>query len=119
MTNPNIVNVVNIYGNTTFLTVNTVTQNVVSNPIASSTLYKINSLLASNYSTNNYSITASVLTPSGSSYTIINNAVVPANSTLTILGKDNMIYLLENTAITMVSTSNVGLTAICSFEQIS
>lgn len=119
MANPNIVNVVNIYGNTNFLTVNTVTQNVVSNPFGSSTLYKVNSLIVSNISTNNYTISASILSNTGNTFSIINNAVVPANSTLTILGKDNMIYLLENTAISMTTSYANSMNAICSFEQIS
>ena len=118
MANPNIVNVTTIYGNTSYLSVNTVTQNVVSNPASSSSVYKINSLLVSNYSTNNYTVTSQI-NNSGSNTYIINSAVVPANSTLTLIGKDNQIYLLENVAIQMVSNFATALNAICSFEQIS
>jgi len=118
MANPNIVNVTTIYGNTAALVVTQVTQNVVSNPSSSGYIYKINLLSVSNYSTNNYTVTAE-LNIGGSNTYIARGIVVPANSSLSIIGKDTSIYLLENSSIQLSSTSNVAHQAICSWEQIS
>lgn len=120
MANPNIVNVVNIYGNTSTLAVSTVTANIVQNPASSSTLYKINSLMVTNINTYSFAVGVTVqLNQAGSNTTIAQSMVVPANSSLVILGKDTPIYLLENNSIQMSAASNNSLNAFISYEQIS
>jgi len=120
MANPNIVNVVNIYGNTSVLAISTVTSNVVQNPVSSSTLYKINMLTVANINTFSSAVSVTAqLNQAGSNTTIAQNMVVPANSSLVILGKDTPIYLLENNSIQLTAGSNNSLTAIVSYEQIS
>jgi len=47
------------------------------------------------------------------------SVVVPANSSLVIIGKDSMIYLLENNSIQLTAGANSSLTAVASYEQIS
>jgi hypothetical protein len=118
MANPNILNVSAIFGNTVYNSVTTSFANSAANPSNSSSVYKVVSLIVSNYSSNAYNFSAQV-SSSGSNTYIINNAVVPANASITILGKDNPIYLLENTAIQVVSNYVAALQTICSFEQIS
>ena len=118
MANPNLINISSIYGNTAFSTVGTSTANVVANPTGSNSLYKINGLLISNYATNSYTISVQI-NSSGSNTYVISNAVVPANATLTVLGRDNMIYLTENTSIQAVSNFATAMQAICSHEILS
>lgn len=118
MANPNIVNVTTIYGNTGVLAVSTVAANVVANPSSSGSIYKLNSLSVGNINTTAASVTVQ-LNRGGSNTTIAQNLPVAANSMQVILGKDTMIYLLENDAIQLSATANTCLTAIASWEQIS
>lgn len=120
MANPNIVNVSYIYGNTSTLAVSTTTANIVQNPVSSSTLYKINSLMVTNINTFSSAVGVTVqLNQAGSNTTIAQSMVVPGNSSLVILGKDTPIYLLENNSIQMSAASNNSLSAFISYEQIS
>jgi len=118
MANPNIVNVTTIYGNTATLAVSSTTTNVVSNPTSSGNIYKINLLTVANYSTNSYAVTAE-LNVAGANTNIVKNIVIPANSSLAIIGKDTAMYLLENSSIQLSTTQNSAFHAICSWEQIS
>lgn len=118
MANPNIFNVSTIYGNTGTLAVSSVTTNVVSNPSGSGVVYKINMLSVANYATNSYSMTAELNVAGANTY-IARNVVIPANSSLAIIGKDTTFYLLENCAVQLSTSQNSAFQAICSWEQIS
>lgn len=107
-----------VYGNTAVQTTSTTAANIVANPSSSASIYKINSLTVANYSTNSYSITAE-LNVAGSNTYIIRGAVVPANASLSIIGKDTSIFLLENSSIQLTASQNSAIQAICSWEQIS
>jgi len=120
MANPNIVNVSTIYGNTAVLAVSTTTANVVQNPAGSSTVYKLNALTICNVNTVPSSMTVTVeLNQAGTNTALAKSVVVPANSSLVIIGKDSMIYLLENNSIQLTAGANSSLTAVASYEQIS
>jgi hypothetical protein len=120
MANPNIVNVSYIYGNTSTLAISSSTANIVQNAANSFTLYKINSLMVTNINTFSSAISVTVqLNQSGANTIIAQNMVVPANSSLVILGKDTPIYLLENSSIQMSAGSNNSLNAFISYEQLS
>lgn len=118
MANPNIVNVSTIYGNTAVLAVSSATANIVQNPSSSGAIYKINTLSVANYATNSYSMTVE-LNVAGTNTNIVKNVVIPANSSLSILGKDTGFYLLENSSIQLSTSQNSAFHAICSWEQIS
>jgi len=118
MANPNIVSVTTIYGNTATLAVSSTTANIIANPASSGSIYKINLLSVSNYSTNSYAMTAELNIGGANTY-IVRNVVVPANSALAIIGKDTSIYVLENSSIQLSTSQNSAFQAICSWEQIS
>jgi hypothetical protein len=118
MANPNIVNVGSIYGNTATLAVSSVTSNVVANPASSNQVYKINLLTVSNYSTNSYAMTAEINVAGSNNY-LVRNVVIPATSSLAIIGKDTAMYLLENSSIQLSTSQNSAFHAVCSWEQIS
>ena len=118
MANPNIVNVSTIYGNTGVLAVTTVQTNVVSNPASSSTLYKVNSLIATNACTSPLAITVQY-NNAGTNTNIATSISVPSAASVVILGKDTQIYLTESTSLQINAVSNGYITAICSWEQIS
>jgi hypothetical protein len=118
MANPNIVNTTTIFGNTATQVVSTTTANIVQNATGTNSVYKINLLSISNISTNAYSITAEFNVANANTY-IARNIVVPANSALSIIGKDTAMYMLENSSIQLTASTNSAFNAICSWEQIS
>ena len=120
MANPNIVNVTTIYGNTATLAVSTTTTNVVSNPSSSGQVYKINALTIANINTLSSAVNINVeYNNAGSNTYLARNVVVPANSSLVIIGKDTAMYLLENTSLQLTAGANTSLSALVSYEQIS
>ena len=120
MANPNIVNVTTIYGNTSVLSLSTTAANVVQNPSSSNTVYKINTLMISNINTTPSAVGVTVEYNNAGTNTYIARSIsVPANSSLTIIGKDTPVYLLENTSLQITAAVNTSLSAICSYEQIS
>jgi hypothetical protein len=105
VSNPNIVNVANIYAKTTYLTpsVNTAVV-LLANPAASSKVLKVNQVLAANVDgTNSINATVAIYTngavaqgsaPSGgTSYPIIFTVAIPAGATLNVLDKSTAVYL--------------------------
>jgi len=120
MANPNIVNVTNIYGKTVGLAVTTSATAIIENTASSGKVLKINSVLISNIDgTNPADITASVLKNGSTSFYLAFTISVPADATLVLISKDTSIYLEENDSIVLEASSNLDLSAICSYEEIS
>ena len=119
MAAPNIVNVTSITGNTATLNVTTVASNVIANPVASNSVYKINSLVIANYDTaNNATVTASLLR-GGIVNFITGSTTVPYTASLVIIAKDTSIYLAEGDAIRLTGSANNRLWATCAHEIIA
>ena len=118
MANPNLNNVATVYGNTGLLTVSTVTTNVVANPSASATLYRLTMLSVANINTAASAVTVE-LNRGGANTTIVKGLPVAANSMSVVLGKDTNIYLLENDAVQLTASANGYLHATAVWEQMS
>jgi hypothetical protein len=129
MANPNIVNVLSIYGKTTFLTP-AVTTNVVllANATGSANSIKVNNILVANVDgTSAISATVALYTngsvaqgsapTGGTAYPLIYQVSVPAGSTISIL--DKTIYLEENVSLIVTSGTASKLTYTVSYEAIS
>ena len=123
MANPNIVNVSNIYGRTTFEDdIATSASVLVNNPASSGQVLKINSVIIANIDgTNAADITATIRNTAGSTTysTLANTISVPADATLVVISKDTSIYLLEDRAIYVAASAAGDLSATCSYDQIS
>ena len=119
MANPNIVNVSNIFGKTEGLVVTTVNTAIVTNSASSGKVYKINSLVIANVDGVSTSLITCTLNLAGSSFKLANTITVPADGSLILIGKDNPIYLEENSSIQLQASSNGDLQALCSYEDIS
>ncbi len=116
MTAPNIVNVTTITGKTSVLIANSTPANVVANPASSNNVLKINTVTVANYS--NATITANVdIFRSSTSYLIVGNILVPANSTMVVSGKDTAFYLEEGDGLRAATSNTVHV--ISSYEIIS
>ena len=118
MTNPNIVNVTEIYGNTAVQLATTAAVNLVVNANNSGKIYKINSLYVSNYQgTNATDITINHVI-AGNSISILSTVSVAADSTLVAITKDSSIYLMENQQIAILANVVSSLNVVCSWDEI-
>ena len=118
MTNPNIVNVTEIYGNTAVQLATTGAVNLVVNASGSGKIYKINSLYVSNYEgTNARDITINHVI-AGNSISILSTVSVAADSTLVAITKDASIYLMENQQIAILANVVSSLNVVCSWDEI-
>ena len=122
MTAPNIVNVANITGVSTFVGINTLTPVVlISNAASSNQVYKINTLLAAGIGATT-AITVkihSAAAGAGTSVSIASTITVPQGSSLAIIGKDTPLYLEENRSITVTAAAINSIDVVASYETIS
>lgn len=124
MAAPNIVNVTAIYGKvvTADLTTTSATS-VLSNAASSGKVFKLDSLVVANIDTvnavnvtvNHYSAAAL----GGTATAMASTVSIPANSTLVVISKLNMIYLEENMSIGATAGTASKLKIVCSYEDIS
>ena len=124
MANPNIVNVTSILGVTTAIGLASSAPTVfLSNAASSNKIFKINTVIGVNTDgSNTVDLTVkwhAQASGAGTSVPIANTILIPADSSLVVIGKDSPIYLEENRSLT-VQANAVGRSAIiCSYEEIS
>jgi len=125
MANPNIKNVTEIVGVTTLVSIGATNtyQTLLSNSASSGQIYKINSIIAVNDDGSNsadvnvrYNMAAA---GAGTSFAIAHVISVPAQSLVTIIGKDNPIYVTEDNSITVSASAADDVDVICSYDQFS
>lgn len=119
MAAPNIVNTANIYGKTAVQAISTVTSNIVVNDANSGKVVKVNTLIVSNVDGANAANITANLVRSSTNYRLVSTISVPANSTLVVVNKTSSLYLEESDRITLLSSANLRLEAVCSYEEIS
>jgi len=124
MANPNIVNVSDIRGKTTYAALTTtLTTVLLSNASNSNKVLKINSIMVANVDgTNAADVTLDINTlasGSGTSYALANTIAVPADATLSIIDKTNSFYLEEDKSILGGANANSDLEIVISYEEIS
>ena len=122
MAAPNIVNVANITGVSTFVGISTTAPVVlISNAASSGQVYKINTLLAAGIGATT-AITVkihSAAAGAGTSVSIASTITVPQASSLAIIGKDTPLYLEENRSITVTAAAINSIDVVASYETIS
>lgn len=116
MANPNIVNVVSIFGKTSVLPVTTQASNIVINSSNSNTVVKINTLIASNINGTSAADFTASLFRSTVDYPVASTISVPADASLVVLSKDTALYLEEGDSIRCLASSSGSIVAVCSYE---
>lgn len=101
------------------LAVTTSSQDIVANAAASGKTYRVVSLYVSNVDgTNAGSVTVDVY--DGTTATrICNTVAVPADSTLTVITREDVVYLMEGDSLRITASADNTLEAIASFEEIA
>lgn len=123
MAAPNIVNVSSIIGKTAVVNLTTTNATaVVSNPVSSGKVLKVNSVYVSNVSGANASITVNVYSQDdigGTATQICSTVIVPQNASLVVVDKTTCIYLEEDRSIGATASASDSLKVVCSYEEIS
>jgi hypothetical protein len=117
MTNPNIVNVTSILGETVIGTLtSTLSTVLLSNPASSSKVLKINTILIANVNGTSAQDSTIEISPadtgtSTNARAIVSTISIPADATLTAIDKNSSFYLMENTSI----IGNCNTANMCEF----
>jgi hypothetical protein len=124
VSNPNIVNVTTITGNTTYLTPgNTTANTLLSNAASSGLVFKINQIVCANVngsSAVNATVAINNLAAgAGTNYPIISTISVPASASVIAVDKTTAVYLMENSSIVVTSGTSSGITYTISYESIA
>ena len=123
MSNPNIVNVTAIYGNTstTSLTTTSATS-LVSNAASSGKVFKIDNIVVANTTGATATITINVYSAAalgGTAYPIASAISVPAYATLIVTDKSTSFYLLEDKSIGATAGTASALVVTASWDEIN
>jgi hypothetical protein len=124
VSNPNIVNVTTLTGNTTYLTPgNTTANTLLSNAASSGLVFKINQIVCANVNGSS-AVNATVAINSaaagaGTNYPIISTISVPASASVIAVDKTTAVYLMENSSIVVTSGTSSGITYTISYESIA
>ena len=124
MAAPNIVNVTNITGITTYASLGDTSETVIlSNANASGLVYKVNNIIVANDDgTNSADITLSFRNAAaggGTAFKLANTVAVAPDSVLVAIDRSTAFYMQENTSVTATASAGGDLDIICSFEIIS
>lgn len=118
MAAPNLLGSTSVTGKTALSALTTVTANVLTNSSGSSTVDKLNTILLSNYS--NAAVTANVMiNRSATTYYVAGVISIPANSTLSLIGKDTSLYLEEGDVLQANVSANTSVSMSTGYELIS
>ena len=119
MANQNIVNVTEIYGNTSVQLMTTTQANIVANAANSGKIYKVNALYVANmHGTNAADVNVNFMNASNAAFSIASTISVAADSTLVLITKDSSIYLTEGTYIQANANVVSSLHLTCSWDEI-
>jgi hypothetical protein len=92
---------------------------IVSNPAASGKSIRVVSLYVANVDgTDAASVTVSVFDGTTSRH-IANTVAVPADSTISVITREDFVYLNEGDSVRLTASADGDLEAICSYEEIS
>jgi len=122
MATPNIVNVTDIRGSTTYLvpTTTTATTWTALTP-ATSTVNKVDFIMASNVTASAATITVSVNSATaggGTAYRLAYQISVPPNASLIIIDKTTALYVTDSQSIVVTSGTTNAIEMVASFEAI-
>lgn len=117
MANPNIVNVTQLIGKTALADITTTPTPLVSNPIDSNKIFKLNALIISNVDGVNDATVDIDFYRNSTAYHIAKTVAVPADTSIEALAKH--IYLEEGDELRVTASADSDLQAVCSYEEIN
>ena len=122
MTAPNLVGITTVTGRITGANLTTTdATSIVSNAPGSNKCLKINTVNACNWTNSAANVTVSYYSAAalgGTAYPIVSNLSVPANSTLTVIDKLNILFLEEDNSLGARATTANTIVITASYEDI-
>lgn len=118
MAAPNLVSATSVIGRTHAEWVTITPLAILTNPSASNSAYRINSLFVTNLGSSDALLTAD-LYRSGVSYKLAYEVPVSLKSSLVVIGKDTSIYLEEGDSLRLLCNSAGTLQFLISYEVMS
>lgn len=118
MAAPNIVNVAQIYGNTTSGPIGTSLSGKLYNASSSGYVYKVNCIMISNVDGTNDTTVRVAFNNNGTSHYLAYDVDCIAKTTLIVVSKDTAIYLEENDSISISAATTNDAQYIISYERI-
>jgi hypothetical protein len=123
MANPNIVGVTSIYGNTVYLIPSTTGATVWTGLTpATNTINKIDSITATNVTSNATTVTVSINSATaggGTAYRLCYQISVPANASLIIVDKTTSFYVGESQSVVVTCGIGNALELVATYEAIT
>ena len=124
MANPNLLAATTATGRMALENFGNTTANVIlTNPLSSGEVFKINNIVAANVNgTNAVDVTVSIHNAAaggGTAYPIVSTVSVPADASLIVADKTTGIYILENASLTVTSGTASGIAYTISYEVIA
>lgn len=116
---PDLSNPTKVEGKNATQAVTTSAVAIVSNAAASNKTIRVVSLYVSNVDgTNAASVTVSVFNGTTARH-ICNTVSVPADSAISVITREDLVYLNEGDSLRLTASANNDLEAVCSYEEIS
>ena len=123
MATPNIVNVSDIRGRTTYVDLTSTSVTLLLGNITTDKVAKVNTIIVSNVDgTNsvNFSLNYNTnTTGTGTNVPMISTISVPANASLIAMDKSTSIYITDSTSLTVQAGTASKLKVIISYEEIT
>lgn len=112
-----------ITGKTTYLALSSTSEtDLLTNAASSGKALRVTSLFLCNVDgTNNVDATLKVYSAAtgGTGYPIVSTLTVPADATVTPLGRDISLWLEEDRRLAVTASAADDLTVVCSYEEVS
>lgn len=122
MAAPNLNSPTTITGKTTYLALSSTSEtDLLTNAASSGKALRITSLFLCNVDgTNNVDATLKLYSAAtgGTGYAIVSTLTVPADATVTPLGRDISLWLEEDRRLTVTASAADDLTVVCSYEEV-
>lgn len=123
MAAPNLNSPTTITGKTTYLALSSTSEtDLLTNAVSSGKALRVTSLFLCNVDgTNNVDATLKIYSAAtgGTGYAIVNTLTVPADATVTPLGRDISLWLEEDRRLTVTASAADDLTVVCSYEEVN
>lgn len=118
MSAPNLLASTTVTGKTALALLTTATANVLTNSSGSNTVAKVENIILTNYSVSAASANV-VVNRSATTYYVGGTISIPANSTLTLIGKDAAFYLEEGDVLQANVSANTAVSMTAAYELIA
>jgi hypothetical protein len=121
MAAPNIVNVATIRGNTNVAVLGATSGNIVTNAASSGKVFKINTVLLSNFDGSTaYDATLTLYSArAGVTKNLVSTVSVPADASLVVIDKTTSLYMEEGDILAGLASAANKIDVTVSFEEIS